>query len=119
VTDDLANAALAFCREVLGWKDACAMHGNPPMITDERMRPRHRLRYATLDDVLAAVRTAAGNGSVKLESQTLEPFWYADVWMETAPGTNSFRKGNARHNDPSHALLAACVAAMKRVRESR
>ena len=120
MSEPLAETALAFCREVLGWDKAAIapfVSGNQPMITDAMTRPRHRLRYADLNDVLAAVRTAAGNGSVKLESHTLEPFWYAEVWMETAPGVCCFRKGQARQNDPCHALLAACVAVQRRVRE--
>jgi hypothetical protein len=77
-----------------------------------------QFHYTDLNAVIDAVRRVVRNGSISLGSQTLEPFWSAEVWVETAPNSSSFRMGLVRENNPCHALLSACVDAPRKVQEA-
>jgi hypothetical protein len=118
MTDTISGVALAFCKEVLGWENAFHQ-GDGYIVSRGQTHASDRVwgphDTHNLNTVLPAVRKAAGTGTVRLESQTLEPPWYAEVWMETPGG--SFRKGQSRQSDPAHALMAACLDAQRKLRE--
>jgi hypothetical protein len=107
-----ADTALAFCREVRGWKDAAGAHDVKTVFEHLREEPSEAFQFTDLSSVLTAVRSwcDANDGAVEFSYHGYLPGeWEARV-------TSSVSLETIVHSDPCHALLAACLEAARKLR---
>lgn len=107
---DLAQIALEFCRECLGWERAatCA-----PYTVEHADAPGESLMHTDLNAVLAAVRQWCDQHDcwVQIQGDYSEAGWLAEVCPSLLDDGES-----AFSTDPCHALLAACVEANRKLK---
>lgn len=122
-----AQTALAFCREVMGWEHPTDRKygererdpfGKPskawtPYIFDYHGK-NPQFHYTDLNAVMAAVRSwcDANDGSIELAYYGYIPGeWEAQIGSPVSTET-------IVHADPCQALMAACVAAARRLKDA-
>ena len=116
MTSDLAQTALDFCRECLGWEDAAAsMWGqcSNKMVVAKRGRSVvERLRYTDLNAVMEAVRGWCIRNKLGLTLCCDQSGFEVIVFSASFDEIDE----EATNQNPCHALLAACVEAARKLR---
>lgn len=108
---ELAEVALAFCNECLGWEDAqLSARGECDwIVSSNRWFP-----FTDLNAVMKAVQNYAD--TITVETQDVVPRWYAKVWLDQENAGRGWIRGQSRHDNLCHALLSACVEARRRLK---
>lgn len=108
----LADIALAFARECLGWKDAKDGNALGPFVWSPPYNSGKELWYNSLDKILEAVRRWCDSHDAAMELAYhgfLTGEWEARVATPVSVE-------EMVHGDLCHALLAACVEAARKLK---
>lgn len=108
---DVAQIAIEFCRECLGWEECRIYFGDTIQRTTGE-----QLRFSDLNAVMAAVRG--------WRDETQDAFdEYVTVTLTCAAGeyighafVGTGQPTTAKSENPCHALLAACVEASRKLK---
>ena len=112
----LAQTALDFCRDCLGWEDACILEKWPCNVFRDHDRNRVildvNLNADDLNEVVPAASRWCHRSGVTFSLDCKEDVGYSvTIWGDWDPVVDS-----NRHSNPCHALLAACVDASRKLR---
>ena len=103
----LAQTAIDFCRECLGWKDADEVLGFAPALYVSGNEPEEMLFFMDLSAVIRAVREWCDRTGCRIE-------------MHYSPDQNGFgvlcEGVDTWDADPCQALLEACVEASRKLK---
>jgi hypothetical protein len=119
MSDKLAEVALAFCRECMGWEDAMpAVSRNGTDVHSVSRRnhlPVTFFEYVGLREVMEAVKAWCDRYEVKLVISWDNEKWQA-VIVKVPRGFPSFTVGDCTSDDLRVALLTATVNAEQKAR---
>lgn len=113
--DSLADIALAFAKEVLGWEgawlseddDGCSVIRYQEVVAKDN----EAFDVGDLNQVMPTARKFSDN--LRIQSQYRPPHWYAEIWIDRVADGKGWLKGSARHDDLCAALMSAFEAARK------
>lgn len=108
---ELAEVALKFARECLGWDDATLSPTGAECVFSQRVSITKRLMFADLNSVMEAIRGWHRKHKLFLSVQSYPEHDVFEVQVFDAKVTVDYEYQNL-----CHALLAACVEASRKLK---